>query len=70
MDGWMDETYLGFVHLDMLEMCNMLTPLQVKFEHSKDNDFPIPVGGIFPSTLRLKRLGNRMKSKSAILTQE
>ena len=64
MNEWMDGTWLGF----MRNVCiNILFHCTLSVQRVKG--FPTPVWGTSPSTLRLRSLGKKMKSKSATLPQ-
>lgn len=73
LDGWMDgwmyrRTEYGWVlYLDMLEICNVCIHFLFHWTLSiqRAKGFPTPVWGTSLSTLRLRRLGNEMKSESA-----
>ena len=77
LDGWMygwmyRRTEYGWVlYLDMLEMCNVCINFLFHWTLSiqRAKGFPTPVWGTSLSTLRLRRLGNEMKSESATLAQ-
>lgn len=60
----MDGTWLGF----MCNVCiNILFHCTLSIQRVKG--FPTPVWGTSPSTVRLRSLGKKMKSKSATLPQ-
>lgn len=64
MNEWMDGTWLGF----MCNVCiNILFHCPLSIQRVKG--FPTPVLGTYPSTLRLRSLVKKMKSKSATLRQ-
>lgn len=70
MDGWMDGCTDG-QNMVMLEICNVCINFLFHWTLSiqRAKGFPTPVWGTSLSTLRLRRLGNEMKSESATLAQ-